>query len=82
MAHIYPVIAIRKATLNHTLRITWVDGFTSLNVSFYSRGEKVHVSVNHRNLSDSQKAEVMKEYWADQLIKLADFLEFYSKTKD
>ena len=70
-----PKISIRKATQNHTLRITWIDGETDLDVFFYPKGEKVQVSLNHSKLPDPQKAEEMKEYWAHQLSNLACFLE-------
>ena len=70
-----PGILIRKATQNHTLQITWVDGVTSLDVFFYPKGDKVQVSLNHSKLSDPQKAEKMKKYWAEQLAKLAVLLE-------
>ncbi len=70
-----PGITIRKATQNRTLRITWADGVTSLDVSFYPKVENVQVSLNHSKLPNSQKAEEMKKYWAQQLNKLANFLE-------
>lgn len=70
-----PKITIRKSTQNRTLRITWIDGATSLDVSFYPKGENVQVSLNHSKLPDSDKAEEMKTYWALQLEHLANFLE-------
>jgi len=70
-----PEISIRKATKYRTLRITWIDGKTSLDVSFYPKGEKVQVSLNHSKLPDSNKAEEMKTYWALQLEHLANYLQ-------
>jgi hypothetical protein len=70
-----PDITIRKATQNHTLRITWVDEITSVDVSFLGKNDKVQVVVNHRKLPNPQKVEEMKKYWAEQLDKLANFLE-------
>ena len=50
-----PDITIRKATHNHTLRITWVGGVTALDVSFYSKGDKVQVNVNHSKMPIHKK---------------------------
>ena len=70
-----PGITIRKATKNHSLRITWVDGKSSVDVSFAVKKDKAQVVINHSKLPDPQKAEEMKKYWADQLDKLAKLLE-------
>ena len=70
-----PGITIRKATQNRSLRINWVDGVTSLDVSFYPRGESVQVSLNHSKLSDSSKADEMKAYWTHQMENLENFLK-------
>lgn len=70
-----PDLTIRKFTQNRTLRITWIDGKTSLDVSFYPKVENVQVSLNHSKLPDSKKAEEMKAYWALQLENLENFLK-------
>jgi uncharacterized protein YndB with AHSA1/START domain len=70
-----PEITIRKATKNRSLRVTWIDGETSLDVAFYPKGENVQVSLNHSKLPNSDKAEEMKKYWALQLENLENFLK-------
>jgi len=70
-----PGISIRKTIPNHSLRIIWVDGITGVDVLFNPKGEKVQISVNHRQLPDSQTAEEINKYWAEQLNKLEEFLE-------
>jgi hypothetical protein len=62
---------IRKANTNKSLRITWVDGKTSLDVRFISKGpEKTQITVQHDKLASVEDAESMKIYWADMLEKL------------
>ena len=47
-------IRIRKASANKSLRVTWSDGETSLDVNFYDKGgAKSQVVVQHSKLSDS-----------------------------
>jgi uncharacterized protein YndB with AHSA1/START domain len=67
---------IRKATPPKSLRITWVDGKTNLDVGFYAKGQsKSLVSVQHGKLGDSHQAERMKAYWGEQLGRLKKLLE-------
>jgi hypothetical protein len=64
-------LTIRKAITNKSLRISWVDGQTSLDVRFTSKGpEKIQVIVQHDKLASVEDAESMKTYWADMLKKL------------
>ena len=66
---------IRKATSNRTLRITWVDGKTNLDVSFTAKyPEKTQITVQHDKLPSSEDAERMKVYWADALESLEKYL--------
>jgi len=66
---------IRKATPHKSMRITWVDGKTSVEVNFYSMGEaKSQVAVQHSKLADARQAERMKKYWGEQLEKLKEVL--------
>jgi hypothetical protein len=45
-------ITIRKATANKSMRITWIDEVTHLNVDFYSKGElKSQVVVQHSKIT-------------------------------
>ena len=64
-------IRVRKATPNKSLRVTWSDGQTSLDVNFYDKGgAKSQVVVQHTKLSDSSQAQQMKSYWKDALERL------------
>ena len=66
-------LTIRKATENKTLRIIWDDGETSVDVSFYPKGEqKTQVTVQHNKLADATAAEQMKAYWAEKLARLQE----------
>lgn len=66
-----PAFTIRKSTPSKTIRITWVNGESHVNVSFYPKKEKTQVSINHGKLPDASTAEQMKSYWARQLQQLA-----------
>jgi uncharacterized protein YndB with AHSA1/START domain len=69
-------ITIRKATPGKSMRITWSDARTRVDVNFYEKGKnKCQVSVQHTRLSSAAQAEKMKKYWAAALISLAEFLE-------
>jgi uncharacterized protein YndB with AHSA1/START domain len=69
-------ILIRKSTPDKSARITWPDNGTSLSVEIYPKGEnKSQVVVQHLKLSDSEKANEMKEFWMDTLGKLKTLLE-------
>lgn len=70
-----PGFTIRKATPNKTLRISWIDGQTNLDVSFTPKGpEKTQITIQHNKLASSEEAERMKKYWADALENLEKFL--------
>lgn len=67
---------VRKATKNKSMRVTWVDGKTSLDVNFYSKGNgQSLVAVQHGKLPDSEAAARMKSYWGQQLDHLKAALE-------
>lgn len=69
-------ITIRKATPGKSMRITWSDKKTNVDVNFYEKGKnKCQVSVQHTRLSSAAQAERMKKYWAAALTSLAEFLE-------
>jgi hypothetical protein len=68
--------AVRKATRNKSLRITWEDGRTSVEVLFYPKGgAKSQVTVQHAKLADAAAAERMKAYWGERLDLLQATLE-------
>src|SRR5262245_32830836 len=71
-----PDLTIRKATTDKSLRITWIDGATSVEVVFYPKGEgKCQVTVQHNKLADAAAGERMKTYWGEQLERLKGVLE-------
>jgi hypothetical protein len=71
-----PNMKIRNATVGKSMRVTWVDEETSLNVYFYNKGkDKSQVSVQHIKLKNSIEAERMKKYWDTNLSKLKKYLE-------
>ena len=69
-------IVIRKATRPKSMRITWSDRKTSLEVNFYAKGVgKGQVVVQHSKLPDAKAAAKMKGYWAKTLDRLRGMLE-------
>lgn len=71
-----PGFTVRKATRNKSLRITWVDGATSLEVLFYTKGAaKSQVAIQHSLLKTAKNAERMKSYWERQLVRLQEYLK-------
>jgi len=69
-------LTIRKATPNKSLRITWIDGRTSIAVDFYAKGNgKSQVALNHGRLKNAKEAAAKKRYWAEQLDRLKNELE-------
>ncbi|MEE9161944.1 MAG: SRPBCC domain-containing protein [Candidatus Neomarinimicrobiota bacterium] len=69
-------ITIRKATPEKSLRVTWIDGTTDLDVEFYAKGDrKCQVVVQHRKLSSPAQAEEMKALWGRNLGRLKAHLE-------
>jgi len=69
-------LAIRKATANKSLRISWADGDTSLAVAFYPKGAgKVQIVAQHGKIPDAKAAANMKKFWAQALDRLKERLE-------
>ena len=69
-------LIVRKATTNKSMRMTWKDGKTSLEINFYSKGaDKSQVVVQHSKLSDAKGAAKMKTYWGRALDRLRELLE-------
>ena len=63
---------IRTARPNKSLRITWVDGVTHLDVAFYPKGPaKSQVVVQHSKLADRADVEAKRAYWKAALARLA-----------
>ena len=70
------VIDIRKATPHKSVRFTWPDKKTNVEVLFLPKGAgKTQVSVQHNKLAGLKAAARMKKYWGEKLDGLAATLE-------
>jgi len=66
-----PDFTVRKATANKSMRITWVDGRSSLEVNFYSKGAgKSQIVVQHTKLASEPAVRRMRTFWSRELDKL------------
>ncbi|HKZ78247.1 MAG TPA: DUF4287 domain-containing protein [Pyrinomonadaceae bacterium] len=69
-------LAVRKATTNKSMRVTWKDGETSLEIYFLPKGaDKSQVVVQHSKLPNFSAAAKMKAFWGKTLDKLKQMLE-------
>ncbi len=69
-------LAVRKATANKSMRVTWNDVKTSLEISFLSKGDdKSQVVVQHSKLPNAKASAEMKTYWGKALDRLRASLE-------
>ena len=69
-------LAVRKATANKSMRVTWNDVKTSLEISFISKGDdKSQVVVQHSKLPNARASATMKTYWGKALDRLRASLE-------
>jgi len=69
-------LIIRKVTPDKSVRMTWIDGKTSVEVNLYTKGDsKSQVVVQHRKLPDAKEAAAKKTYWAEKLSGLKQLLE-------
>lgn len=69
-------IAIRNATANKYMHLTWADKKTKLDLNFYSKGPaKSQVVVQHSKLPNAKAAAKMKTYWSKNLERLKGFLK-------
>ncbi len=69
-------LTIRTATPNKTLRITWNDGKSSLEISFsYKDDDKSQVVVQHGKLANARATAKMKKFWGAALDRLRASLE-------
>jgi uncharacterized protein YndB with AHSA1/START domain len=67
-------MAVRKATRNKSVRITWEDG-TSVEVWLIAKGAaKSTAQVSHRRLPDKAAAARAKAYWNERLDALGEML--------
>ena len=66
-------LRVRKATLNKSMRVTWKDQKTSLEINFYPKAaDKSQVVVQHSKLPNASTAAKMKTYWGKALDRLRD----------
>ena len=69
-------VTIKKSTPNKSMRMTWKDGKTCLQVSFLGKGDgKSQVVVQHSKLADPRAAAKMKSYWGKALDRLREVVE-------
>lgn len=69
-------LQVRKVTPNKSMRITWGDQKTSLEINFYPKSEgKSQVVVQHSKLANASAASKMKTYWTKALDHLRERLE-------
>lgn len=61
-------LRVRKATPGKTLRLSWLDGESAVDVSFYDRGPgKSQVTVMHSKLSGARQVERQRAFWSGAL---------------
>ena len=69
-------LAVRKATPNKSMRVTWNDVKTSLEISFLLKSDnKSQVVVQHSRLPNAKASATMKAYWGKALDRLRTSLE-------
>jgi uncharacterized protein YndB with AHSA1/START domain len=69
-------LTVRKATTNKSMRVTWNDGKTSLEIDFYPKGDdKSQVVVQHSKLPNAKASAKMKTFWGEALDRLRAALE-------
>lgn len=67
---------IRKATEGKSIRITWTDKKTNVDVGFIPKANgKSQVALQHDKLTDAKAVARMKSYWAKALDRLRAQLE-------
>jgi len=67
---------VRKATPNKSMRVTWIDGETSLEINYYQKStDKSQIVVQHSKLPNASAAAKMKVFWSKMLDRLKDMLE-------
>ncbi len=68
-------ITIRRATRPKSMRITWSDGQTNVDVSFWDKGPaKSTVQVQHSKLANREEVEAKRSFWRSALARLAQGL--------
>lgn len=69
-------VAVKRSTDAKSMRMTWTDGGSSVDVSFYPAGAgKSRVQVQHDELADAKTRETQKAFWSGALDRLKAMLE-------
>ncbi len=69
-------LVVRTATIDKSMRVTWNDGKSSLEIAFLPKGdEKSQVVVQHSKLPNSKASAKMKKYWGTALDRLREALD-------
>jgi hypothetical protein len=72
----HPKFTVRKATRNRCIRMVWVDGKTTAEAMFLTKGRgKSLVAVQHNKLANAKEVAAKKKYWGAALGKLQQILE-------
>jgi hypothetical protein len=68
-------ITISKATKNKTIRGSWENGKSRLDIAFYEKGKtKTQIVVQENKLQGAREAEKMKVFWRNTLENLQGLL--------
>jgi uncharacterized protein YndB with AHSA1/START domain len=69
-------LVVRKATKPKSLRITWRDGRTNVDVNLFPKGDaRSYVSVEHSKLDDAKDVRKAKRFWSQVLEKMKAVVE-------
>ena len=69
-------LEVRRSTGGKSIRMAWMAGASSVNVSFHAKGaQKCQVAVEHSKLASATAARRQKAYWSDALDRLKALLE-------
>jgi len=67
---------VRTKTADRSMRVSWNDNKTSLEINFYPKAaDKTQVVVQHSKLPDAKSSAKMKTYWGKALDRLRTSLE-------
>lgn len=68
--------AVRKANAPKTIRATWIDKKTNVELAFTDKGPgKCQVVVQHSKIATAAAGEKLKSMWAARLLSLKSMLE-------
>lgn len=69
-------LTIRRSTPHRSIRLTWGDGTSSVDVHIYARGsERSQVVVDHTKLGGADDVARMKAFWSKALDALKRIVE-------